>query len=269
MTISTTVQKEVIEMKQVYQADWDKVREKFNPNLLDEETLTKLVDNGYWGRAFTTDLVSLSNVIIIRAFREGQGGRIDVSLEASSEEEAKALLSILEREREYFFAFDPSYPWREVLERKLSGDYVGKQFHYKVSKENFRPQIKHEITRLSKEHSDMVKSYSDEEERTRCHNQFRWSLDNGGSCMGAISEEELVSICCAAGNNVNWVHTLESFRGKSYGKSVVSGAVMDILEKEDEATYDADDYNIASIKLCKGLGFTPYNETLFFIGRPI
>jgi len=44
--------------------------------------------------------------------------------------------------------------------------------------------------------------------------------------------------------------------------------VIDILEKE-EATYDVDDNNIASIKLCESLGFTPYDETLYFTGRPI
>jgi hypothetical protein len=254
-------------MKQVYQADWERVREKFNNlNLLDAETLSKL--DGFWGEAFTTNLSSLSSVIIVKGFPDGI---IDVSLKASSEEEAEALLSALEKEREYFFAFVPTYPWRDVIERKLSGSYVGKQIHYKVSKENFKPQIKHKVIKLNEEHRSIIKGYPDEdiEFGEQSYAQFDCALQYGYPFFASVAKEKIVSVCCTMGNSINWVHTLEPFRNKGYGKSVVSVAVMDILQKEDEATYDADDYKIASTKLCKSLGFTPYYETLYFVGRPI
>jgi len=94
----------------------------------------------------------------------------------------------------------------------------------------------------------------------------------GLPCFGVVIEGHLVSICCTSpfrSNKIKWVYTLEPFRNKGYGRSVVSAAVIDILEKEEEATYDVDDNNIASIKLYESLGFTPYDETLYFIGRPI
>jgi RimJ/RimL family protein N-acetyltransferase len=196
--------------------------------------------------------------------------RTDVFLSASSEADAEALLSALENGREYFFSFNYNYPWREVIERKLSGGYVGRRLRYKVSKEKFNPQVIHEVIKLDAEHKDIVKSYPDDD-MARKHILIN-SLDMGLPCFGVVVEGKLVSICCASPfrrNNISWVYTLETFRNKGYGRSVVSAAVIDILEKEEEATYDVDDNNIASIKLCESLGFTPYDETLYFIGRPI
>ncbi|MFQ6040402.1 MAG: GNAT family N-acetyltransferase [Candidatus Poribacteria bacterium] len=57
------------------------------------------------------------------------------------------------------------------------------------------------------------------------------------------------------------------FRNRGYRKSVVSSAIFGILSREERATYDADDGNVASMRLCESLGFTKYRETICFEGH--
>ncbi|MBM3242749.1 hypothetical protein FJZ31_41340 [Candidatus Poribacteria bacterium] len=122
-------------MKQVCPADWDKVRKKSQIESfgVDSVTLSKMARLGFWGKALTTVPLLLSSAMAVW----GAPNRTDVFLRASSEADAEALLSALEKGREYFFSFSYNYPWRKVIERKLSGGYVGRRLRYKVSKEKF------------------------------------------------------------------------------------------------------------------------------------
>jgi len=148
-------------MKQVCPVDWDTVRKKFQIESfgVDSETLSKMARLGFWGKALTTDPLSLSSAMAVW----GAPFRTDVFLSASSEADAEALLSALEKGREYFFSFNSKYPWRKVIERKLSGGYVGRKLRCKVSKKKFNPQVIYEVIKLDEEHKDIVKSYPDDD----------------------------------------------------------------------------------------------------------
>ncbi|MBM3235857.1 hypothetical protein FJZ31_06115 [Candidatus Poribacteria bacterium] len=89
-------------MKQVYQADWDKVMEKYHFDPRNEELLLKTAQHGFWGKTFTTDPLSLLNVMVVRGY---PNGKIDVSFKFSSEEDTEALLNALENEKSLIFCW--------------------------------------------------------------------------------------------------------------------------------------------------------------------
>lgn len=240
-------------MKNVYDADWNKAREKFG------------IGPGSQGKAFTTEPNSLSSLMLVHTILIGkpQKPRLDVYLRATSEEDAEALLNALEEGQEYFFFNDSSYPWWRAIERTLDGRYFGKQFHYHVTKQEFRPKNIHETILLDEARQSLVKAYPDD----FSYRQINKAFQQGYPCFGAVVDGKLVSIACTWDCMVFWVHTLEMFRNRGYGKSVLSRAISNILSREERATYDVDDGNVASIRLCESLGFTKYRETICFEGH--
>jgi GNAT superfamily N-acetyltransferase len=252
-------------MKNVYDVDWNRARERFG------------IGPGSQGRAFTTEPNSLSSLMLVHTILIGkpERPRTDVYLRATSEEDAEALLKALEEGREYFFFNDSSYPWWRVIGRTFDGRYFHKQFHYCVTKQEFQPQNICEVIRLDEAHQSLVKAYPDD----FSYRQFNKALEQGYPCFGSVVDGKLVSIACTWGCMVFWVHTLEPFRNRGYGKSVhfvhrrlrltvVSSAISDILNREERATYDVDDGNVASMRICESLGFTKYRETICFEGHP-
>jgi len=118
-------------------------------------------------------------------------------------------------------------------------------------------------TALDEAHRILVKAYPDD----FSYRRFIKALKQGHLCFGSIIDGKLVSIVCTWDCMVFWVHTLEPFRNRGYGKSVVSSAVSDILSREDRATYDLEADNVASMRLCESLGLTKYRETICFEGH--
>ena len=63
------------------------------------------------------------------------------------------------------------------------------------------------------------------------------------------------------------VSTVANSRRRGLAKAVVSACTQDILSRGRIASYDADVKNVASLRTCMAVGYSPYGESLQILGH--
>jgi len=147
------------------------------------------------------------------------------------------------------------------LAKTVNGSIWNRGPYFFNSPQTFKPCRFYEVTEIKECNKDVFVKYKDWfgsfddywnewKHNTRVFTIFKSSIP--------VSTSYTMTISKRAWEYAVW--TCDEYRGKGYGKSVVSAAVEETLKCEKLPLYSTSWYNIASIRLAESLGFQFYCE---------
>lgn len=215
----------------------------------------------------------IKSVMIVEHFGQRENW---VSLESSQEESVLSLLQVLPSDKEYGFILHRN--WMRPLVQKLFGvEFTGKRFDYTVDGKKFCPYTLHKARQLTLD--------VDEEPASKYPRAYgphgpslldllrKQETGQGLMVFGIIEKDEIVSHATLEADLFDiWsTHpfTREQYRGKGYGKAVMSQATQVGLSMDKLLYYDAGPNNPPAMKIAKALGYFAYQEVVWGKGRRV
>ncbi|MBW3625470.1 MAG: GNAT family N-acetyltransferase [Armatimonadetes bacterium] len=163
-------------------------------------------------------------------------------------------------------------PLSEPARRRLH-EAVGRVapvfFHYSglqlyTDRESFRPFAKHAARRLTPDDLPLLRS-------ARCPLADQEDRIESGDAFAVVKGEEVRSYAFLRRLSPEvWeivVETAAPYRGRGYGKSVVSAATEAALQAGRIPVYSCDEHNAASRRLAESLGYRTYAEDFVCLGQ--
>ncbi len=213
---------------------------------------------------------AVKSVMIVEHFgQEGTSRENWVSLESSQEELVFSLLRALPFDEEYGFILHRDW-MRPLVEQLFGVEFTGKRFDYTVDRKQFRPYTRHKARQLTLDADEELAA-----KYPRVYGPYGPSvldlLRQGFMVFGIIETDEIVAHATLEADLFDiWsVHpfTREEYRGKGYGKTVMSQATQVGLSMGKLLYYDAGPNNPLAMKIAEALGYFSYQEVMWGKGK--
>lgn len=203
-------------------------------------------------------------------------GRIDVLVEGETPAGVRLLLQWLPAATTFFFVCRRAWA-NGLIQEQFEVAFQGHRLHYRAGPATFRPADTAGVRTLTAADEGAVRRFAARGEAITYTHYFRYQMESaragreglGLRTWGRFEGSHLVSVAVASrsAQEVVWVYTLPSQRGRGYGRAVVTAATEWLLDQTGQAYYSLDEDRQASQRLCESLGYTLYQETWRWQGR--
>ncbi|NLW51633.1 MAG: GNAT family N-acetyltransferase [Candidatus Brocadiaceae bacterium] len=192
---------------------------------------------------------------------------LDVWIEAQ-DEDARRLLRLLPADRDLHVKVASPFGLQIVQEELRGTVSVGQVFCF-VDRARFRPSLVHRTMPLSRNDEKALAEYP-EQWPTDWDRELE-GVDAGSDCMfGCWEDGQLVGYATAYSYDGVGQITADvrpEWRGKGYGRSLLSSAIEDRLQRDRCVLCSCCMENIAHLRTAVALGFAPLRQTFYFHGR--
>ncbi len=191
----------------------------------------------------------------------------DVWLEAR-DEDARALLRLLPPDRDVRIEVDLPFGLKLVQE-ELSGVVSAGGTYCFVDLGRFRPSHAQTVTPLARKDQDALERYP-EEQPMDWDAELKGVEEGSDRLFGCWEEDQIVGYATAwSYNRVGHAdaNVRPEYRGRGYGRSLLSAATEDRLQRDEVVLCHCCMENMANLRIALALGFAPLRETLYFEGR--
>ena len=156
-----------------------------------------------------------------------------------------------------------------LVQEELSGTVSVYGICCFVDRARFRPVKAHPFSRLGRSDQEALESYPE-----RCPvNWDQWfkSVEEGREAVfgcydgGRLAGYSTATLCEKVGDG--GVSGRPEFSGRGYGRSLLSAAAEEVLQKNDTVLYHSCMEDMATLRVCLAVGFAPLREVLYFEGR--
>lgn len=154
----------------------------------------------------------------------------------------------------------------ELVQQELTGSVsVGTLFCI-VDRQRLRVQHVHAVTKMTHDDRPALERYP-----PGGNPEVFFSLFDEGKvdAYGCYEDEEAVgfAVLFPGSSEITWVDVRPEWRGRGYGRSLVSRLALEMLKNHDVVIYEACMDTLANVRTCLACGFVPIRETFFFDGQ--
>ena len=188
---------------------------------------------------------------------------VDAWLEAQSDG-ARPLLSKLPAGRRIGISVGTE-SGLELVQEELTGTARPLNIFCMVDAQRFRPAQVRPVSKLGPSDRGALEHYPASQNREfflRCFDEAETDL------YGAYHNGTIVGYAAAYPHDtLVWVHVVPDFRGRGYGRSLLSRCVTDLLQQHKVAFWRACMEDMANLRVCLAAGFVPLREMFSFTGE--
>jgi len=154
----------------------------------------------------------------------------------------------------------------ELVQQELTGSVSVGTLFCMADQERFRPQNVHPVLELTHDDRPALERYP-----PGGNPEVFFGLFDEGKVdvYGCYEGEEIVGVgvLFPGSNEVTWVDVRPEWRGRGYGRSLVSRLASETLKKHDVVIHEACMDTLANVRTCLACGFVPIRETFIFGGK--
>jgi ribosomal protein S18 acetylase RimI-like enzyme len=188
-----------------------------------------------------------------------------VMIRAKSTEAVREFVELLKNE-EYIFVVPKSMG--PMIKERFNITKEETHFLYYTDRNKFVKKLLHEVRPIEEgDAEEIFKFWVYGDDASFIREKIR-----EGIFYGIYENEELVSFCGTLMKTkdvyaIGFVYTKEKYRGRGFGKSVVSAVADDIINEGRKPILYVVGSNAPAVRLYEGLGFSLYAEHTYWVGK--
>ncbi len=246
----------------VMETRWPEVKELLAAELAEDLYVCWRLEHPS-GRAAVIRVTGERDARNVMAVGEAPFGLL-VWLEAG-DEEARALLRSLPGGKELQVMVGNGLGL-ELVQQELTGSVSVGTLFCMADEGRLRPQDVRPVLKLTQDDRPALERYP-----PGGNPEFFFSLFDEGkvNVYGCYEDEEVVGVgvLFPGSNEITWVDVRPEWRGRGYGRSLVSRLASEMLKNHDVVIYEACMDTLANVRTCLACGFVPLRETFTFNGQ--
>ena len=154
----------------------------------------------------------------------------------------------------------------ELVQQELTGTVSVGTLFCMVDRQRFRVQRVRAVTELTHKDRPALERYP-----SAGNTGVFFSLFDEGKVdvCGCYEGEEIVGfgVLFPGSNETTWMDVRPEWRGRGYGRSLLSWLALEMLKTNDVVIYEACMETLANVRTCLACGFVPTRQTFIFSGR--